>query len=208
MEHFDDLNSIKLIDFLKNDFEESQEKFLHFSEMIKSEVVKTILSKGHIFNLRPFEKEISGYHRGKIIPRMPKLFKGLYVYYFDNQKRIIKVENYKNNVFLDTEFCFHEQGQLKSYYFNNRRLRNIKLSLIENDFTQSVFNYGSNGCTISKYIYNKNDELTNILSNTKEHQKENWSYFEIIFTYENSELSKIMKTFSNGYSKELYPTLE
>ncbi|MFJ2320578.1 hypothetical protein [Pseudomonas sp. NPDC087817] len=195
---------------LQQQFHELQLKAEHFLSAYLSSanlrVVRNTISKGALYNFRPFEIQRSGSKLGKVLKSLPKNIKNTHVYYFDRENRVVFVEIYgqSENV-INREFYFYEEGEIKSIYFNAAgSIRNVMLSLNEGDKIKQDINYGKFGESISDYIY-VGDRLESIEVKQKEHDQENWSSYQVLFEYSDGQVSKITNSFPNGYQEQRYP---
>ncbi|WP_338807001.1 hypothetical protein V8U11_08030 [Pseudomonas chlororaphis] len=195
---------------LQRQLQELQSKAEHFLSTYLSSanlhVVRNTISKGALYNFRPFETQRSGFKLGKELKSLPKNVKNTHIYYFDGEGRVVFAEIYgKSESVINREFYFYEEGKLKSIYFNAAgSIRNIMLSLIEGDKIMRDVNYGKYGESISDYLY-AGDRLDSIEVKQKEHDQKDWSSYQVLFEYLDGQLSKITNSFPNGYQEQRYP---
>jgi hypothetical protein len=199
------------LEILKQEFELQKDNFDFFFRKSKEESKKIIISKGFLFDMRPFENEIAGFKKGKECKSFPISTKNLFVYHFNDTEQIIMMEEYGQapNI-ISREFFVYDNNTLKSLYFSSGRndLRNIKLSIFENKRTVNVYNYGKYGVAMENYIYEA-DLLKKIQIKSKEFVNVDFSQSELIFEYADKQvLETIIKVFSNGRTKELYPNFK
>lgn len=191
---------IKFINLKKNGISVLDEDL----NIILSNEVKCVISKGAYINIRPFEIERSGCKLGKLLKKEPSKLKNTYKYHIDNMGKIRLIEIFDDNL-VDKEFYFHQEDEIISYFFNSSGdIRNIKKSIINNGRFIKDFNYGKYGFSISEYIYD-GDLLKFVKVFQKEHSDENVSSFNSELKYENGELKKITNVFPNGYEEQRYP---
>jgi hypothetical protein len=110
-----------------------------------------------------------------------------------------------NFLYQHTFLITTENNTLKTIYYNGGfiRLRNVSLTIGTNDKTETIFNYGLYGISIKKYIY-QNKLLEKILVKTKEHNKNEYTNYELLFEFTENNLVKIIQSYPNGYKKEIY----
>lgn len=195
---------------LQQQFHELQLKSEHFLSTYLSSanlrIARNTISKGALYNFRPFEIQRSGSKLGKILKSLPKNTKNTHAYYFDSEDRVVLVEIYgQSESVINREFYFYETGKIKSIYFNTTgSIRNVMLSLIEGDKINQDINYGKYGESISDYIY-VDSRLESIEVKQKEHDQKNWSSYQVFFEYLDGQVSKITNSFPNGYQEQRYP---
>lgn len=195
---------------LNEQFHEIQSKadsFLGtYLDSVKTHVVRNIISKGAMYNLRPFEAQRSGFKLGKELKILPKNIKNTHVYYFDKKDRVVLVEIYgqSENV-INREFYFYETNSFKSIYFNaGCSISNIMLSLIKGEKIVQDINFGKYGEGVFDYLY-EGDRLKSITVKQKEHDQRDYSSYQVLFEYLDGQMSKIFNVFPNGYQEQRYP---
>lgn len=168
--------------------------------------VRSTISKGALYNLRPFEIQRSGFKLGKELKSLPKSIKNTHVYYFDREDRIILTEIYgQSEKIINREFCFYETNEFKSIYFNSGdSIRNVMLSSLDAGRIVRDINFGKYGEGIYNYSY-EGDILTSITVKQKEHSQEDYSSYQILFEYLDGQMIKITNVFPNGYQEQRYP---
>lgn len=165
------------------------------------------ISKGGIFNIRPFEIQRAGFKVGKKLKNLPKAIKNTHVYYFNNKNQILLIEIYgQTENIINREYYFYTSNSIESIYFNSgtKSIRNITLSKLDNGCFTETINYGIFGCNISEYIY-KEGLLIEINVKQKEHTQADFSSYKVCFEYKDSCLEKIFYKHPNGYEEQRYP---
>jgi hypothetical protein len=183
------------------------EKYLSkYTSCISSDLNGTVISKGALYNLRPYEMERAGFKKGRKLNRLPSAVKNTHVYYFDKLDRIILVEIYgQSENIVNRECCIYGDNCLERLYFTSAgALRNISVSFFEDSIVKKDINWGMYGCSISDYIYN-DSALEKIAVRQKEHKEHSFSEFDVIFKYKNDELESITNIFPNGYQEQRFP---
>lgn len=199
----------KLTQLEKKFFEVSSdsEKYLsEYTSSVSSVSNEIVISKGALYNLRPYEIERAGFKKGKKLSKLPKNVKNTHVYHFDVSGCIVVIEIYgqAENI-ISKEFCIYGDDFLERLHFTSAGvLRNISVSLFENSILKKDINWGMYGCSISDYIY-VDSILDKITVHQKEHDDTSFSEFDVILKYQNEELESITNVFPNGYQEQRYP---
>jgi len=165
------------------------------------------ISKGAMFNVRPFEYQRAGLKQGKELKKIPKAIKNTHVYYFDSDDQILLIEVYgQSEGIINREYFFYRNDCTESIYFNSGAdsIRNITLSRDKKGHTISLLNYSDFGCSFFEYVY-EGDVLVEIDVKHKEHSEKHLSSFKVCFIYNNGELNKIVHRHPNGYEEQRYP---
>jgi hypothetical protein len=204
------MGKMDVLDMLERDFNNynSKNEYEKLNNIFNPLVKDSVIGKGFLFNLRDYEEETFGFKQGKTLNKLPKNTKNIKIYSFNEcLNNIIMVDTYGNapNI-IDREFCFYEHNTLKTIYYSGGfiRLRNVSLTIeTTNDKTETVFNYGPYGISIRKYIY-QNNILEKIIVETKEHNKNEYTNYELLFEFTGNNLVKITQAYPNGYKKEIY----
>lgn len=184
----------------------SERCLAEYTSFISSEKKRTVISKGALYNLRPFEIERAGFKKGRKLNKLPSVIKNTYVYYFDSQDRIILIETYgQSENIINKEFCIYTDDSLERIYFTSAGvLRNISISFFEASMLKKEMNWGMYGCSISEYMYD-GITLEKIAVRQKEHHDTSFSDFNVIFKYKDDELESITNVFPNGYQEQRFP---
>ncbi|MBP5107749.1 hypothetical protein, partial [Pseudomonas protegens] len=111
---------------LEKEFYEIQSKcdvFLNsLLKISKEEVARKIISKGALFNLRPFEIQRAGFKLGKELKNLPKTIKNTHVYYFDKSDRVVMIDIYgQSESIINRDFYFYDKESIKSIYINSTK---------------------------------------------------------------------------------------
>jgi len=196
------------LEFLKQEFDFQKDNYDFFLEKSEKESKKTIISKGFLFDMRPFENEIAGFKKGKECQSFPKNTKNVIVYHFNDKEQIIMIEEYGQapNI-INREFFIYADNTLKSLYYSSggNDLKSIRLSIFDKEKTINVFNHGKYGISIKKYIY-EGELLRKIQIKSKEFDDIDFSDSELVFEYaDNRELEIITEVYPDEEPRELYP---
>jgi antitoxin component YwqK of YwqJK toxin-antitoxin module len=171
-----------------------------------SSIISTVISKGALYNFRPYEIERNGFKIGKKLNKLPTNIKNTYVYHFDKHDRVLFIDIYgQDNTIINKEFFFYNNNSLERVYFTSARvLRNISILYFEKNKIKKDINWGMYGCSISDYIYD-DIILQKIIVRQKEHKDSLFSTFEVIFKYKHGDLESITNVFPNSYSEQRFP---
>jgi hypothetical protein len=196
-----------LMKCLENDFNKynNTEEYDKLNTEFNSLVKNKIISKCFLYNIHNYEEETYGFKKGKEIKKMSKNTKNIFVYYFNENGKIIVIDKYGNSAnILDKEFCFYDNNTIRTIYYSSpKHLRNVTLSTEIEGKTDKIYNYGKYGQTVKQYIY-KNNMVERIEVQTKEHDTKEYKTHELVFEFNDDELIKINQIHKNGYIKEVY----
>ncbi|MDN2699394.1 hypothetical protein O0882_24070 [Janthinobacterium sp. SUN073] len=177
-----------------------------YLDAVKLRVERTLIGKGPLCNVRPFEAQRAGFKPGKELKSLPAKFKDTHVYHLDGEGRVILVESYGGSAaVLNRSFYFHERGELKSVHFNaGGSLRNVMLSFLDGARITQDINFGKFGEASYDYLY-EDDRLQSIMVRQREHGQENHTGYQILFGYVDGQMDNIFHVFPNGYQEQRYP---
>ncbi|MBG3037414.1 hypothetical protein GHV27_05950 [Proteus mirabilis] len=184
----------------------SEKESKYYNSVMSSFSYKKI-SKGRLYNIKPYEIQRAGFNLGKELKEKPKKTKGVCVYYFDSKDNILLIEIYgQNENIINRHYYFHTVNQIKSIYFNSghQSIRNIDLLKCKNGQVVEVLNYGEMGSSISNYIYDSG-KLIEIDIKQKEHNKNEIAKYKVYFEYKDEILNRIVDKHPNGYEEQRYP---
>lgn len=196
-------NAIKRFSEIQSESDIFFKKFLNAAQKNTS---RKCISRGILYNLRPYQAQRSGFQPGKEIKFTPKSTKNIYVYYFDRGDRVVLIEIYgQSEKIINREFYFYDEESIESVYFDSDGyIRNMTLSALSGGkFIQDI-NIGTYGISIYSYKYT-GDLLSFIFVNQKENEQEKSSTFQMLFEYSGEKLSRIISVFSNGYKEQNFP---
>ncbi len=195
---------------LEKEFYEVQSKpdvFIDsFLKIVKEKTARKTLSKGALFNLRPFEIQRAGFQLGKELKSLPKSIKNTHVYYFDKSDRVLMIDIYgQSESIVNRDFYFYDKENIKNIYINSTKtIRNITISSIFNGKIERDSNFGKYGCSTSDYLYD-GERLSSISVMQKQHDQELCSTYQVLFDYLDGAVSKIINEFPNGHQEIRYP---
>lgn len=177
-----------------------------YTSCISPDLNRTVISKGALYNLRPYEIERNGFKKGRKRNKLPSSIKNTHVYYFDNLDRIVLVEIYgQSENIINRECCVYGDNCVERLYFTSAgTLRNISVSFFDGSIVKRDINWGRYGCSISDYVYN-DSILEKITVRQKEHADPSFSEFDVVFKYKSNELESITNVFPNGYQEQRFP---
>lgn len=173
---------------------------------VSASIVRTVITNGEIANPTPYYQERMGNKlNGKIIPS-PIISNDCMKYHYDNENRIIMVEEY--SVFL-------KEFQIIELYFYNDLTERLRLSsgmlallsVFDNSFSNTKLDLafaGQNGFIIEEFVYDE-DVLTEIkITHSKANPDDQTEVHK--FVYENHKLIQIERICQNGYRELRYTT--
>lgn len=167
---------------------------------------RSVISKGALYNLSPYEIQRAGFQKGRKLNKLPNLMTGVHAYHFDESERVTFIEVYGQTVnIVSKEFCMHKDNELERFCFTSTgSLRNILISQSECGRIEREVNWGMYGCSVSEYVYH-GSMLQKISVRQKEHVDDLFSEFDVVFDYIDEELKAITNIFPNGYQEQRYP---
>lgn len=180
--------------------------FANFLESARKTTSQKRISKGILYNIRPYQAQRAGFKLGKEIKSTPKNTNNIHIYYLDHNDRVVLIEIHgQSENIINREFYLYNKNSIESVYFDNsERIRNItSSSLSDGKFIQDI-NVGRYGTSTYTYKYS-NNLVTLISVNQKEHDQNKSSNFKILFEYSGEEPSKIIHSFPNGYQEQIFP---
>ncbi|HDT0389789.1 TPA: hypothetical protein QIB15_004889 [Klebsiella aerogenes] len=185
---------------------DSESYIISYSDSVRLNETKVVVSKGVLYNIRPYEIERAGFKIGKKLNKLPANVKNTHIYHFDSQERISLIEIFgQTSNIINKEFCIYEGDNLERIYFTSAgMLRNISLSVYNDGLIEKDFNWGMYGCSVSDYVY-EDSILKKIYVQQKEHAESSFTEFEVVFSYKNAIIDTIKNVFPNGYEEQRYP---
>lgn len=103
-----------------------------------------VISKGALYNVRPYEIERAGFKRGRQVKKLPTNIKNTHVYHLDDDGKIVLAEIYgqAENI-VSHEFYRYGTGFIDRFYFTSvGKLRNISISLLDEEVVVKDLNWG------------------------------------------------------------------
>ncbi|VDZ67419.1 Uncharacterised protein [Klebsiella aerogenes] len=159
---------------------DSESYIISYSDSVRLNETKVVVSKGALYNLRPYEIERAGFKIGKKLNKLPANVKNTHIYHFDSLERISLIEIFgQTSNIINKEFCIYEGDNLERIYFTSAgMLRNISLSVYNDGLIEKDFNWG--GCMgavylimfmktlfLRKYMFSKKNMQNHLLQNLK-----------------------------------------
>ncbi|MBP2851822.1 hypothetical protein [Dickeya oryzae] len=201
---------MKEMDTLKSEFEKIKPISGVFLEEFYSDVKKHTteqkISKGRLFNIRPFETERFGFKLGKQLSNVPKNKKDVQFWSFNSTGDTLLVERVGSNGEVQySDFYFYSDSIVRVIgFYDVDSLAFVMDIIFDNGRVIKELSYGKFGSSFSDYNYN-DDMLVDIIVHEKEHSQEEYSTHALLFSYDNGALSKIVKNYPNGYQEQRYP---
>lgn len=198
--YLDQLNEIE------NKFNEYKQNLNNIINSVSSAIHHTVISKGDLANPTPYYLERMGTKLNGKILQSPVVSNDCMKYHYDNENRIIMVEEY--SVFLKkyliTDIYFYN-GLTERLHLSSGSL--VRLFVFDNAFsdTKLCLSFaGRNGYCIEEFIYVGNvlreiricRDIVGLGSQIENHR----------FVYEGQRLIQIERVCQNGYRELLYTT--
>lgn len=164
-------------------------------------------SKGRYYYLYPFQNELGGFSKGRLLKSEPSKFKNVYEYGFDEDGKIISIVEHVTDSISNKSFVERHCNEERVYTYvgGTRRLRNVlQISHSDDHLVSEVLNWGEYGWYKDVFNYVDDGRLTKIEKIACEHDKTTPTVSTICFSYNGNTLSSIIQHFSNGYEQKLY----
>ena len=195
---------------LNKRFEWVKGQYLNLIEEKRNAAVKTVVSKGYICDVLPFENELYGYKlNGKILPK-PVAHDDCHIYHLDSQDKVILIEDISTfSTKLDYSIGFYtlytyNENIIERIYGNNTEPYQVKWAYSESGKIKETLCWAKEAHDIEVYNY---DEaiLKTIRHFQKQHKDNRESQFDLEFIYDGkSTLACIRRVWQNGYTQMDY----
>ncbi|MCG8710061.1 hypothetical protein JHU04_003340 [Brenneria sp. 4F2] len=201
---------MKEMDTLKSEFEKIKTTPRFFLEKfyfdVKKHTASQKISKGRLLNIRDFETERFGFKLGKELNNVPKNKKDVQFWSFNSTGDVLLVERVGSNGEVQySDFYFYSDSIVRVIgFFDVDSLAFVMDIFLKNERVVKELSYGRFGSSFSDYNYD-DDMLIDIIVYEREHSQEKYSNHSLLFSYENGALSKIVKSYPNGYQEQRYP---
>ena len=199
------LNS-EIFGVLKKKFSDLKTSFSQKIEFQKGVCEEYIISKGHMYNVFPYEVERMGYKlNGKRKDKL-EMKDSFFRYGFDSQGKIRIIENASKflNEIHHFEVYDYEENAIYSYVCNSGNVINVGFTKMNGKKVEERYTYATQGIRYEQYIYDS-ERLTKIYIEQKSHSNdainEEWNSF--IYS-ETGKLLLIQRECSNGYTENRY----
>lgn len=199
------------LELLKAKFEAEKSEVAHYYNRAKAQSVKTIISKGSMFNVLPYETELHGEKRnGKQIPEIIAS-NNCYIYHFDARDRLIMTEEVSE--FLGRPHYFtqyvYTDNSIDVTHWQPDKLINLQHYVLEKGTVKYGYIRFKNNAAYRNYVYDVNltlekmdmvylnDDMTVSMS------------LEFLFLYNTKGvLERIQRVYGTGGSEWCYSTLK
>jgi hypothetical protein len=194
------------LELLKEKFVATQKRQDELFEDLKSKSSRTVITKRPLYNVLPYENEITGYKlNGKVLKQVIQ-HKDCYIYYFDVNNNLVLIENMTDEFPKPYYFTmyFYCENMIETMYWQSDRLSNITHYVFQNGIVTDKVMWAERGSSFAHYEY-QNDMLVKIATWAKEHKQEEWTKSDIVFHYDlNNIIKEIHQIYPDGYSRMKY----
>ncbi len=192
---------------LAEDYLEHKNKFEVLNQKNLESISTIQFSKGRYYYLFPFQNELGGFNKGRLLKSKPSKFKNVYEYGFDEDEKLISIVEHISETISNKSFVerFGTEEQIYTYVGGIRKLRNVMLVYHNDNYSvDRVLNWGEYGWYKDVFHYDDNGRLIKIEKTACEHDNINPTISTIVFSYKENTISTIVQHFSNSYEKRLY----
>ncbi|MCL1918285.1 MAG: hypothetical protein FWG14_08215, partial [Peptococcaceae bacterium] len=184
-------------------FREVSKLYPKMIEDRRSEAAKTVVSKGRLYNVLPYEAQLQGDKlNGKILPE-PIIHTDCYIYRFDEQGRVVLTENMSE--FLERPAFFSHYSYYEDYieriYGESEEPYRVDWAYMKNGIVKEKLVWSDEEQEMEIYIYDQ-EVLTDIQLFGKTYPASN---FKLLYDAK-SVLACIHRTWEDGQRKMVYTT--
>ncbi|GAA0077048.1 hypothetical protein UT300005_14260 [Clostridium sp. CTA-5] len=199
------MNSI-MENYVKIKYKAAKNNFSKIMADVQLKCVSTVISKGVLYNVLPYENELNGDKvKGKKIAE-PICKNDCYRYSFDEQGRIILVEEMSEFLghFHYATMYFYHDDMIETMYWDADTLYNFTVYLLGENGPIEVY-FCSDKSEVYKKYYYENACLMKIASKTKRDTIEIGIDFNFFYK-SNGILQKIIRSWDSGGTEVVYTT--
>lgn len=185
--------------------------YREFFDILLNEYIKrvkrTVYSKGWYYNVYPFENEIDGFRKGRLLKNKPSKINNITEYGFDNDGRVILVIEHITSEICNYSFFSYIESQITVYKYVGKipLLQNITMAVLsKTGLIDALYNWGKYGYRIDTYFCNSSDKIHHVHRKAKEHTSSQFIECDFLFKYNDRGLSAIEQSYDNGYNKIIY----
>ena len=195
---------------LQKRYEEITAQYLTLIEDKRNEAAKTVVSKGCLYNVLPFEAELRGDKlKGKILPE-PIIHNDCNIYRLDGQNKVLLVENMSEFLKMPAYFSLYtyHNSYIERIYGDNRKPYRVELAYLKSDIIIEKLCWAKESCNIEIYAYDQS-VLKKISLFQRQHKGGHESNFDLEFIYDTkSVLSCIRRLWPSGHTEMTYSTMK
>ncbi|MDR2904841.1 MAG: hypothetical protein LBU73_02690 [Helicobacteraceae bacterium] len=188
---------------LKKRFAEVKKHYLSMIDEKRNVAAKTVISKGCMYNVLPFENEQHGYKvNGKIIPA-PIMRDDCYIYRLDENGRVILMENMSEFLKIPTYFSLYTyfEDYIEHIYGDNSAPYRAEWAYRESGTVKKILCCAAKSCSVNLLEY-EDSVLMGIRFFTDSGQP-----FNLQFLYDaNGALQAIFRIWPKGQKATIYST--
>jgi hypothetical protein len=191
-------------------FEEIKKSYFDMIEEKRNAAAQTIISKGAMFNVLPFENEQHGNKvKGKVLPE-PIIHDDCRIYHLDGERRVLLEEMMSEFLKMPANFSLYTyfDDYIECIHGTNHEVIAVSRAYLCNGMVKEMLSWAVRGCSISFYDYEQST-LTAIRVCQREHLKEDEIRSAYEFSYDTKgALSCIRRVWENGGSQVEYSTMK
>ena len=169
------------------------------------EVSQVQFSKNRYYYIYPFENELNGQKRGRLLKTKPSVFKNVFEYGLNNEGIILYVIEHISDAIKKIILIEHTKEYMTAFTYTHKLQNVTRVFNHENNQVSCVINWGMYGWRIDRFIYDEPGHLKQVERTAKEHQKERATNSVFELSYDNGQLNAIVQHFTNGYDQRIFP---
>ncbi|MCL2023091.1 MAG: hypothetical protein FWG82_01830 [Oscillospiraceae bacterium] len=196
---------------LKERFEQVQQRYSDMAEEKKNAATRTVICKGKLYNVLPFESERNGDKlKGKILTE-PIAHNDCHIYHLDGQDRVILIEDIspfssKPGYFICSYTLYNYNDEyIERIAGSNSTLNRVEWAYLKSGTVNEILCWAKHGCIVNLFDYD-DYVLTGIRHFQKPHNGNPESKFDLSFHYDKGNLTLIQRAWVNGRKETIYST--
>jgi hypothetical protein len=190
---------------VKKRFNQVQANYFNLIEEKRKSSKKTIISKGRLYNVLPFENERTGFKvKGKIISEII-IHNECYIYRFDSQNNVTLSEQMSKFLKIPTYFTLYSYRDdfIERIYGDNDELYRVEWVYLEQKKVKEMLCWSVKSCIFE--VYNYDQSMLQSINCFQKPHKETECNYDIIFHYSNETLSSIHRKWPTGEEETDFP---
>lgn len=201
------MNIIKDIDLVGLCYKTHENSFDELFHKYFEEVSQVQFSKSRYYYIYPFENELNGQKRGRLLKKKPSTLKNIYEYGFNHEKDLVYTIEHISSTIKKITIIEKDSEYITAFTYvgQSHRLQNVT-RVFGNATTNIsvVINWGIYGWRYDSFKY-EDDLLVQIERVAHEHQSEKMTNSVFHLNYVDGQLDAIAQHFCNGYECKIYP---